>query len=936
MNKFIFTVEKEAFEGVKRIAVKVAKDFEKVCGERPVISEELIPGPNTVIFATLDKSPLVDKLISDGEFEPSEIRGKREVYRIKKLENQALLICGSDKRGTVYGMFALSEYIGVSPLHFWGDVEPIRREKIEITKEIEVISKEPDVKYRGFFINDEWPCFGTWTFERFGGFTAEMYDHVFELLLRLKGNYLWPAMWTSSFGLDGPGGLNEELADIYGVVMGASHHEPCLRASEEWDLVRGEDSPYGNEWDYYTNKDGLIKYWEDGLKRSGKYEKIITLGMRGERDSSMLGDNAALKDNIDLLKDIIKNQHELITKNVNPELDKVPRLLALYKEVEEYFYGNSEVEGLKYWDELDGVICMLCEDNFGFMRTLPTADVRERRGGWGMYYHFDYHGGPISYEWMPSTSFERTWEQMSMAYDYGIKDVWIVNVGDLKFNEVSLAYFMELAYNFESYGTNAPNKIDEYTAKWLTSTFPSVELNLREKMAEVLHGYIRMNAMRRPEAQNPDIYHPCHYGEADRVLALCALIEKDNEEIYREIPKNAKDAYYSLIYFPAKVSVNLVRMHIYAGKNMLYAKQGKTIANKYADLVTDCIEKDKVLMGEFGKFKDGKWEGMELEQHIGFVVWNEDNCRYPLRVRVEPAYKPRMTVSRADRENIYHKTYGSPMKIIINDFMYAGNDEVVLEIANDGIGSVIYNIKANGQYDWLEISSLKGEVECQEEIILRCNRDKLTDKKQTAELLIKDEETVVAIEINAKAVNIENLPPMTFLENNGVTVIDANHFCADEAAKSGAARFVELENYGRTGTGMKVFPTTVDFSENDEKPNLTYRFLTAKSGEYVVEVWTTPTNSVQNKRPLRFMLGEKVMTAVPADFRAGSPGDRRWCIGVLDNIRVTKTELNFEAGVNELKIAPLEAGLILERIVIYKKGDQPYKSYLGPEESFCV
>ncbi|MDR2531954.1 MAG: glycosyl hydrolase 115 family protein [Oscillospiraceae bacterium] len=935
MNKFLFTIEAEAFEGVKRIAKKVAQDFEKVGGALPEITESFAGGENTVIFATIGKSPLVDKLVADGKFDPSAVEGKREVYQIKFVD-EALLVCGSDKRGTIYGMFALSEFIGVSPLHFWGDVEPVQRDAGYIKEALKTAadcppSKEPSVKYRGFFINDEWPCFGNWTFGKFDGFTAEMYDHVFELLLRLKGNYLWPAMWTSSFPLDGPGELNEELADIYGVVMGASHHEPCLRASEEWDIVRGKDSEYGNEWNYYTNKKGLIKYWEDGLKRSGKYEKIITIGMRGERDSSMLGD-ATLKDNIDILKDIITNQQKLIKEHVNQNLDDVPRLLALYKEVEEYFYGSDNTPGLKDWDELDGVICMLCEDNFGFMRTLPTADVRERKGGWGMYYHFDYHGGPVSYEWMPSTSFERTWEQMSMAYDYGIRDVWIVNVGDLKFNEVSLAYFMELACDFEKWGTSAPNSIDKYTEMWLEKTFPSVEQATRSDMAEVLHSYIRMNAMRRPEALNAEIYHPCHELETDRMLKLAADIEKRNEDVYSSLSGSVKDAYYSLIYFPAKASVNLLRMHLYAALNIHYAKQGKKVANNYHELVTMALEKDRAYMEEFAEFRGGKWRGMEQELHIGFVVWNDDNYRNPLRVLVEPAHKPRLSVSRKDREKVYHKAYGGPMTIKVNDFMYAGNNEVVLEIANDGTDSLDYSVEADGQYNWLEISSMKGNVEFQDEIILKCDRSKLSPSKQTAKLLIRGGDTTVAVVIKAQAVNTDNLPPMTFLENNGVTAINANHFCADKAA--GNAAFAELDNYGRSNTGMKVFPTTVDFTETDEKPELTYRFLVPESGDYIVEVWTTPTNSVQNKRPLRFMLNQQVITAVHADFNAGNPDYRQWSRGVLDNIRVTETKLKFNQGVQEISIGALEAGLILERILIYRKGKGPKQSYLGPCESF--
>ncbi|MDR0464588.1 MAG: glycosyl hydrolase 115 family protein [Treponema sp.] len=991
MNKFIFIVEKTAFEGVKRIAKKVALDFEKVSGLLPAITESM-PNNNqqiSILFATIGNSPLADKLANEGKFDQGAISGKNEVYQIKFIndafngEGKILLVCGSDKRGTIYGMFALSQYIGVSPLHFWGDAEPVFNENMEIKKDIETVSKEPSVKYRGFFINDEWPCFGKWTFGHFGGFTAEMYDHVFELLLRLKGNFMWPAMWSSSFALDGPGSLNEELADIYGIVIGASHHEPCLRASEEWAKVKGPDSVYGNEWNYYTNKKGLLKYWEDALARSGKYEKIITIGMRGEHDSSMLGENASLKDNIDLLKDIIKNQRELIKKHVNPDLGKVRQVLALYKEVEAYFYGSSQAEGLMDWDELDGVICMLCEDNFGFMRTLPAQDIRGRNGGFGMYYHFDYHGGPISYEWMPSASFERTWEQMCMAYDYGIKEIWIVNVGDLKFNEVPLSYFMELAYDFEKWGTSAPNSIDKYTSMWLMNNFPDTAPALREKMARVLHGFIRMNAARRPEALNENIYHPCHYLETDRMLAFAADIDALNEEIYSMLSKNnenAKTAYYSMIYFPAKSSINLLRMHLYAGKNRHYAKQCRKTANDYADLVTGCIEKDRALAEVFSMFRNGKWSGMELEQHIGFVKWNEDNCRYPPRIMIEPAYKPRMAVSRKDREDIYTKAYGSPEKIIIDDFLYAGNDEVILEIANDGIGNfdfVIEEQEKSAPCGWLEISALNGNVEVLEEIVIRCNKQKLASLQppggiQTANLLIKDKETKVAVEINARIVDTDSLPSMTFLENNGIIAMEASHFCSkndvDGLNDKPASRFVELKNYGRSSFaagadksgGMKVFPSTTDFSEqffseNDRRAYLTYRFLIEEAGDYTAEIWTTPVNSVQNKRPLRFILISShishlkqstqyvqpkqcvhTITAVHADFKAGDPHYNDWCQGVLDNIRKSEVSLNFENGIHKISIGAVDSGLILERILIYRKGREPLKSYFGPPESFYV
>lgn len=963
-----FLAEACAFKGVRLIAEKVAADVEKVSGVIPrvlMVDAEMtetewknIDGSgNVILAATIGKSFLIDNMIRRGVFTVDQIEGKNEVYKIQLVDHpwdgvdQALVICGSDKRGTIYGLFALSEYIGVSPLCYWGDVEPEKQENILIGKDIETVSKEPSVKYRGFFINDEWPCFGNWTFSHFNGFTSGMYDHVFELLLRLKGNYLWPAMWSSSFPLDGPGSLNEELADIYGVVIGFSHHEPCLRASEEWDKVRGPKSKYGNEWNFFKNKEGLTKYWEDALIRSGKFEKLITIGMRGERDSSMLGEDATLKENIDLLKEIITTQKDLIRKHVNPDLNKVPMLLALYKEVEEYFYGEDNVPGLKEWEGMENVICMLCEDNFGYVRTLPTEELREKidklHGGFGMYYHFDYHGGPISYEWMPSAPFSKTWEQMSMAYDYGIRDAWIVNVGDLKYNEVLLAYFLNLAYDFETWGSNAPGSWKEYTGQWLHKTFPKVSEAARIQMGQVLTEYVDMNSMRRPEALHEGIYHPCNYLETDRMLQWAERIEKNNEAVYASLSKREKDAYYSMIYFPAKASINLLRMHLYAGKNAHYARQGKTIANQYADMVTECIREDRRLAEEFALFKDGKWKGMELEQHIGFVTWNEDNCRYPVRRQVEPAYKPRMVVSRKDNERIFHKTYGRPMTIIVDDFLYAGQDEVILEIANDGIEAINYKItvesvEGNKNHiapEWLSITSMEGNVKMQEEVVLRCDRSKLLKETEQVRLLIQDAETTVAVDVYGKAVDAAGLPLNTFLSNQGVITMEAIHYSSRKDTDRGS--FKELNGYGRSGSGMKVFPSTSDFTEEEEAPALTYQFFISEEGIYDVEFWMTPTNSVCSRRALRFVLSDsdnekQVIEALPADFMAGNHWDGRWCKGVLDQIRIAKAQVRFVQGVQTITISALEAGLVLERILIYQNGHSLKPSYLGPMESYRV
>lgn len=1036
-------IEECAYEGVRRIGEAVASDLELVTGLRPrVITEKDLDRKSgfgggqegyitdAVIFcATLGKSPLLTRLawermqkipMAEGKSEAAgaeaakseaaEIAGKREVYQIFLAENpfpgvkQALVICGSDKRGTIYGMFALSEYLGVTPLVYWGDSVPKRWEHPVIREDICTVSKEPGVYYRGFFINDEWPCFGTWVTEHFGGFNAEAYQHVFEFLLRMKGNYLWPAMWTASFPLDGPGAANEELADIYGVVMGYSHHEPCLRASEEWDLVRGKESPYGNEWNFYTNEQGLLRYWEDALKRSGKYENVITIGMRGERDTSMLGDGATVAENVALLKNIIRKQRQLIRRHVNEDLSKVPQMLALYKEVEAYFYGDETVPGLKDWEELEDVICMLCEDNFGHMRTLPTEEIRNHKGGFGMYYHFDYHGGPISHEWIDSTPFSKTWEQMCMAYEYGIRKLWIVNVGDIKFHEVPLTYFMNLAYDYEKWGAANFRSAAEFTEKWAAENFgaavspgvservvsPGVSENvgssgaseragspgasgnaaaqagLTGKIADIYTEYMDLLSLRRPEALNERTYHPCHYLEVDRILKRVLDVEKASCEILEELDGNGKKGYYSMIHYPLMAGMNLMKLHLYAGKNNHYGKQGRMAANVYGKLAEECIARDLALAEEFKDFEDGKWNGMQLERHIGFVKWNEDGCRYPVIYRVTPVPYPRLSVSRKDEETVHYKNYGDPEVIKVDDFLSAGCDRVVLELANDGKGTLCCSVApSSGKLpEWLEIRIPDGEMEknpengsadmtdrsavaveltgesgrAQREVEICCLRQKLPRGISKERLLVTDGDTTVAVEITARRVDAEALPPMTFLPVDNVVVMDAKHFAEKETA--GEAEFRVLEGYGIYGSGVKVFPVTASFAEAGERPRLIYQFLLEQGGCYRIELLAAPTNSPVPGKALRLLVslegtGAKAVELVGEGFRAGDHRDEDWCRGVLDQVRRTSVCFELEAGIQRLSIGAMEAGVVLERIRIYPADRELPESYLGPEETPC-
>lgn len=935
-------VEKEAYSGVQKIGSKSATDIELVTGKKPEICSTIPKNQDTIIlYATVGKSALLDKLEQTGKVNFAAVRSLREVYGIYLVEEpwagvkQALVVAGSDKRGTIYGIFSLSEVFGVSPLVFWGDAKPMHRDVIELDETAEVVSKEPSVRYRGFFINDEWPCFGNWTFEHFGGFTAKMYDHVFELLLRLKGNYLWPAMWTSSFALDGPGNQSEQLADEYGVIMGNSHHEPCLRASEEWDIYKGEHTAYKTAWDYTTNKDGLLEYWKDGLKRSSKYENIITVGMRGERDSQMQG-TCTLEDNIAVLKDIITQQNRLIDRYADTTDAKKPRLLAIYKEVERYFYGTDTVQGLRNWDGLDDIILMLCEDNFGNMRTLPDEQMRQHKGGIGMYYHLDYHGGPISYEWINTTPLTKIWEQMTEAYEYGVTEVWMVNVGDLKGNEFPLSYFMNLAYDYETWGITQENSAKLFAEQWIAKQFQdAVSKKQVLELADILTESVDICHLRRPEAMNSQIYHSAHYGEADRMIERILLLCQRADAMKEKLGVNCKDVYYSLIYHPLQSGMDVLLMQLYAGKNELYARQGKVVANKYQKLVQEAIAKDRELSEVFGNLFDQKWKGMELESHIGFTKWNEDGCHYPIQMMVEPFGRPRMVVSRATEVETAVKNYGQPDQIVIRDFLYAGSESVVIEVANDGTGSFLCQVEQEACV-WLQVDWDKKEIAEQETLTITCKMNLRPQTVQEHKLYLTDGDTTIELLIYAKQTDVAGLPELTFFEQDGVVAMHAEHFAYQQPAAKGEWKI--LSGYGRTKNALKAFPLTSKFTVEDS-PYVAYRLAVEEEDNYSLEVWSAPSNPLELHGNLCFGVAinqEKIriMPSVSADYQAGEPANEEWSQGVLNQVHKSIIPIQLQKGLNEIRIYAIDSGFVLEELLVYRNPLKP--SYLGPQESFYL
>lgn len=931
-------VEKTAFEGVKKIALKSAEDMEKVIGMRPEVKDSYNGHKEIILFATAGKSPFLSKLVEDGKIDLQMVEGHREVYGIYIIENpfngvkRALVVAGSDKRGTIYGIFALSEKFGISPLIYWGDAAVKCTGSIVFNEDMEEISREPSIKYRGFFINDEWPCFGSWAEKNFGGFCASMYDKVFELLLRLKGNYLWPAMWSSCFALDGPGNLNEKLADEYGVIIGNSHHEPCLRAGEEWGIFKGENKKYGSEWNYVTNKDGLLEFWKDGLERSGRYENIITVGMRGERDSVMPG-SSSLEESIRLWKDIITEQDRLISRYADTEEYKHKRLLVIYKETEEYFYGTETVQGLKDWEGLDGKILMFCDDNYGYLRRLPDQALQKHKGGLGIYYHLDYHGAPVSYEWINTTQLSKIWEQMSEAYRYGIKEAWIVNAGDIKGNELPLSYFMELAYNFEKWGSKNLDSYNAYTTEWVKTQFGGM-LEDRQviKIRNIINENIDIISMHKPEAMDSRVYHPCNYEEADNMVKRIICLLKKASAIKKELTGICRETFYSIIEYPVFIGMNSLLMNLYAGKNEFYARQGKACANKYRNLLSKTFYMERKYKEQFRNFKNGKWQGMELGQHTGFTKWNEDGCRLPFRCTTELLEKAQLIVSRPCEHYVAVKNYGTPDRIEIKDFLYPGTDYVKLEIDNGGKESFECTLKQDS-CRWIKTEWHKANVASQEILVIFCNRNKLPDEPQKHTIYIMGAEAEVAVDIWGWKMNISGFPKGTFFEKNGIVAMYAGH--ASYNLPGSNSCWEVLSNYGKLGSAYKAVPAVY----KPKPPVLGYYFVVMNQGVYFIEIWSAPSNplSVNSRISFGLTVNNKEFGEVPSiqeDYKAGDPDNAEWSNGVMEQIHKTKLQASLNQGLNKIEISAVSTEFVLEGLFI---SAEPLKeSYLGPQESYYI
>jgi len=589
---------------VQKAAVLLQGDIEMVTGRKPILQHTVSSAGSTIILiGSLKHSALLTQLAAAKKIKTEGIKGKWDAYSIQSVSNpfpgvaHALVIMGDDKRGAAYGVFDLSQQIGVSPWYWWADV-PVKKKRELYVSKTAFKQDAPAVKYRGIFINDEAPAFSGWTKEKFGGVNHKMYEHMFELILRLKGNYLWPAMWGNAFNDDDT--LNPVMADKYGIVMGTSHHEPMLRAQQEW-------KRYGKgQWNYQTNDTILRSFWKKGIENMGTHESIVSIGMRGDGDMPMTQGS-----NIALLERIVTDQRKILEEVTGKPASATPQLWALYKEVQDYYDKGMRVP--------DDVTLLLCDDNWGNIRKLPRATDAPRKGGYGIYYHFDYVGGPRNYKWLNTNPIARTWEQMHLAYEYGVRDIWIVNVGDLKPMEFPISFWFDYAW---APGRIIATDLQKYTEQWAAAQFGNKHA---AGIADIISKYSKYNGRRKPELLDANTYSLLNYNEAERVTVDYNALLAKAEKINTDIPAAYKDAYYQLVLHPVKACANLQEMYYNVAQNKYYAGKKSSAANKYADKVKELYTRDSLISVEYNQIAGGKWNHMMDQTHIGYTYWQQPN-----------------------------------------------------------------------------------------------------------------------------------------------------------------------------------------------------------------------------------------------------------------------------------------------------------------------
>ena len=913
-------------ESVRTVARLLSDDVRRVTGKSVKLKEGKPSSRYAIIIGTIGRNSTIDRLIVDGLLDISEVRDGWEQYSVKTIDNplngidKALVIAGSDRRGTAYGVFDLSEAIGVPALYWWADA-PVEKHKALYLSPVSFQSKRPSVKYRGIFINDEGWGITPWAKN---GLDADIndigpktYAKVCELILRMKGNMLAPAMHPSSAAFN-KYPENAKVADKYGIIMTSSHCEPLLFNNvTEW------DNKTMGEWNYATNRQGILDVLDNRVKTNSPYENIYTIAMRGIHDSGIVG--VSKENEVALVESVIDDQRGLLTKYIDAPIESIPQIFVPYKEV-----LDTYERGLRLPDD---IILVWPDDNYGYIKRLNNKNEQKRKGGSGVYYHISYLGEPHDYLWLNTTPPALMWEEMQKAYENGARDYWLLNVGDIKPGELGMATFLAMAWDMDRFNSSSVNN---HQPELLASFFGGRHLN---DIRYILDRYYQLGFQHKPEAMGwgwewnskrsqekvaDTEFSITNYNEVESRLKSYAEIANKAEAILNSLPQNLYAPFFELVYYPVKGASLMNHKMLAAQLNRWHAGKGNAIANHYADMTKAYHDSIDIITARYNSLLDGKWDKM-MALAPGWVATYQN---LPPLHTVDLPDNGRLNISVTGQESMGPNVlpYASPLV----------DNEMYIDLYNTGKNSIDWTVTSSEP--WIKLSAYKGTVGTDSRISIEVDWNTAPHGLNTAELSLTGSNGQTD-KIYVPAYNPEGLTKEflkgTFIEHNGCVSMPAS--LPTRTIDHPDVKIKVLEGLGYEGDCLQLgnangtHPATHDLTTACRAE---YDFYTFGSGSVTVYAYALPVFPLTSADRTRFglMIDDGDVKYISNDAKEYSG---EWRDNVARNASVKAVTLNVDKpGKHTLKLICADPGMVVQKLVIDMGGMK--RSYLGAPSTLVI
>lgn len=917
-------------EDVHRVTGQVLRTEENNLGNSPE--------RYAIIVGTIGQSSWIKTLAARNKIDTTAIAGGWERYQIEVVNNpvpgikKAIVVAGSDRRGAAYGLLSISKAIGVSPWYWWADA-PIKQQKRLDVKVNKFVSKEPSVKFRGIFINDEdWGLY-QWSKRNFekerGNFGPRTYAKVCELLLRLQANYLCPAMHDASMAFHRIP-ENRLVADSFAIAMGSSHCEPLLfNTASEWKRDQM------GEWDYINNKEGVNKILNSRVKECAPFENVYTLALRGLHDRAMNASND-MSDRKQMLQEALMAQRQMLIDATGKQGKDIPQAFTPYKEVLDVYD-----EGL---DLPDDVTIIWPDDNYGYMKRLSSPKEQKRSGRSGVYYHASYLGKPHDHLWMNTTSPTLMYEELRKAYDMTADRIWLLNAGDIKGCEFAVDFFLTMAQDIDSFNFE---RAANYRTEWMCGMLGD---QYRNEFQDVTNAFYKLSFARRPEfmgwgyqwatdkhgkERNTDTdFSFANYREADTRLDEYRRIGDIVEKILHALPEeNQKACFYQSLYYPVKGSELLNRMILYGQKNRWYATQQRAATGQLEKMTKACYDSLQVITKGYNELLGGKWNHM-MTMKQGFAA-----SYFDLPALRKATLAPTASLGiLAEGEDVLKglKSYHS-----LPSFNTYLRQSYFVDVFNKGTTPLKW--EASVTDNWILVSKKAGETTTEERIEVSIDWNKVpTGEKVFGVLDIAsaggEKERVYISVFNPTSPSLAEMDTL-FVEHNGYVSIDAANF--HRKVENTAIKIIEIPNLGVENTAIQLGDPVAapQRTAGRSTPRVEYDFYTFEQGSVDVYTYVLPTFVLSRDRGYAGHEATNVETKYGVCIDEGpvmNPSTSSfeyaqiWYESVLKNCRINKTTLHIDKpGKHTVKVICGDAGTVLQKIVLDFGGMQ--RSYLGPQ-----